>query len=249
MQEGSMSQDQRGEALVVSRRHFFAAIAAGGLSAGAVALGANPLLAAAQQPAGGGIGGIVPDDRQQGVDSTNEGAANRPMNENAYLPVRRPPKPGAVPRLSSADRDGLEHQIHCMCGCSLDVYTCRTTDFSCGISPAMHADVIGLVEGGYSADEIIAAFRETYGERVLMSPAKEGFNWAGYVAPFAALGTGAVVVAALIRKWGHRAQLAAASAAPAHAASGGASVAMPGVDATPEELARLEAAIRRGEDA
>ena len=134
----------------------------------------------------------------------------------------------------------IEQRIACRCGCTLDVYTCRTTDFSCGVSPAMHADVIGLVEGGHSADEIIAAFRETYGERVLMSPVKEGFNWAGYVAPFAALGAGAIVVATLIRRWGHRAA-AVAAAAPAV----GRAPVVAGVDATPEELARIDAAVRR----
>jgi len=223
--------------LVVSRRHFLAALAAGGATTAAVALGAS---AAAAQQSGGGT--PVPEEpAAQGAEpATNQGAANVPMNETAYLPVRRPPKSGATPRLSTADRDALEHQIHCMCGCSLDVYTCRTTDFSCGVSPAMHADVIGLVEGGHSADEIIAAFRETYGERVLMAPVKEGFNWAGYVAPFAALGAGAVVVATLIRRWGHRAASAAA-AAPARADR---APVVAGVDATAEELARLDAAVR-----
>lgn len=227
-----------GDALVVSRRHFLAALGAGAAAAGVVSLGVRPL--AAQQP---GAGGLVPEEpAAQGADSSaNQGAANMPMNETAYRPVRRAPKPGAAPRLSAAERDALEHQIHCMCGCSLDVYTCRTTDFSCGVSPAMHTDVMGLVEGGYSADEIIAAFRDTYGERVLMAPVKEGFNWAGYVAPFAALGTGAVVVAALIRRWGHRAAVAAASAPPS---TGTATPGVPGVDATPEELARLDAAVR-----
>ena len=105
----------------------------------------------------------------------------------------------------------------------------------------MHTDVMGLVEGGYSADEIIAAFRDTYGERVLMAPVKEGFNWAGYVAPFAALGTGAVVVAGLIRRWGHRAARTAASAPPS---TGTAAPGAPGAHATPEELARLDAAVR-----
>jgi cytochrome c-type biogenesis protein CcmH len=220
--------------LALSRRHFLAALAAGGATTVATALGADAL--AAQQSATP----IPEEPAAQGAEgATNQGAANVPMNETAYLPVRRPPKPGATPRLSAADRDALEHQIHCMCGCSLDVYTCRTTDFSCGVSPAMHTDVIGLVEGGHSADEIIAAFRETYGERVLMSPVKEGFNWAGYVAPFAALGTGAVVVAALIRRWGHRAA-AVAAAAPAV----GRAPVVSGVDATPEELARLDAAVR-----
>ena len=104
----------------------------------------------------------------------------------------------------------------------------------------MHRDVMALVEGGYSADEIIAAFRGAYGEKVLMAPVKEGFNWAGYVAPFAALGTGGVVVAALIRRWGRRAQAVAAADARA---------ARPlQVDATAEELARIQAAVRGEEE-
>jgi cytochrome c-type biogenesis protein CcmH len=105
----------------------------------------------------------------------------------------------------------------------------------CGFSPAMHQDVIALVNGGHSGDEILAAFERVYGEQVLMSPKKEGFNWAGYLAPFAALGTGAVVVAGMLRRWGRRADAAAAAA---HAA------ATPVVGASADELARLDAAVR-----
>ena len=138
-------------------------------------------------------------------------ASNVVMDESVVRPVRRPAKPNARPLLDRQQRDDLEHRLKCQCGCTLDVYTCRTTDFSCGVSPAMHADVNRLVAGGYSADEIIAAFVDTYGERVLMAPTKQGFNWAGYIAPFAAIGTAAVVVAALLRRWQAR---AAAHAAP-----------------------------------
>jgi cytochrome c-type biogenesis protein CcmH len=118
----------------------------------------------------------------------------------------------------------------------LDIYTCRTTDFSCGLSPAMHRDVMSLVEGGYSADEILAAFRDSYGEKALMSPVKEGFNWAGYATPFVAIGAGGAVVAALIRKWGR----AAAESRPASAND----VRPLQVDATSDELARIAAAVR-----
>ena len=93
--------------------------------------------------------------------------------------------------MTPMQRDALEHQIRCQCGCTLDVYTCRTTDFSCQVSPAMHRDIMALVEGGYSAQEILDAFVDTYGERALMAPKKEGFNWAGYLVPFGALAAGA----------------------------------------------------------
>jgi cytochrome c-type biogenesis protein CcmH len=159
---------------------------------------------------------------------------NGPMlaaNE-VYRPVTLPSKPGAQPSMTDAQRDDLEHQIHCQCGCNLDVYTCRTTDFSCSVSPAMHTDVMGLVAGGHTAPEILAAFRSVYGEKVLMAPLRSGFNIVGYTMPFIALGTGAVVVAALIRRWKSRAPIVAA-------------VRPDLVDATAGELAELDAAVRR----
>lgn len=138
--------------------------------------------------------------------------------------------------MTNDERDALEHAIRCQCGCTLDVYTCRTTDFSCQVSPAMHRDVMALVEGGYSAPEIIDAFVDTYGERVLMAPKKEGFNWAGYIVPFAALGGGAIAVAAVLKGMHARSEQVAASRRGA---------AMPPGSASADELARLEAAIRR----
>src|SRR6266496_3992856 len=104
----------------------------------------------------------------------------------------------------------IEKRLKCQCGCNLDIYTCRTTDFACSVSPAMHADVMGLVAGGHTAQEILAAFKTVYGEKVLMAPQKSGFNLVGYTMPFVALGAGAVIVASLLRRWKSRAQTVAA---------------------------------------
>ena len=158
---------------------------------------------------------------------------NGPMASTGevYRPVTLAPKANAQPSMTDAQRDELEHQIHCQCGCNLDVYTCRTTDFACSVSPAMHSDVMGLVAGGHSAPEILAAFKSVYGEKVLMAPVRSGFNLLGYTVPFIALGTGAVVVAALMRRWK---RTAVASTVPASH-----------VDATEGELAALDAAVRQ----
>jgi len=99
--------------------------------------------------------------------------------------------PGAAgrPRDPSTARDNdpfiytVEHRIKCQCGCNLDVYTCRTTDFTCTFSPALHKEVLALHDEGKDADEIVAAFVAKYGEKILMAPPKEGFNWAGYLFP------------------------------------------------------------------
>lgn len=113
----------------------------------------------------------------------------------------------------------------------MDVYTCRTTDFSCQVSPAMHRDILALVQGGYTAQEILDSFVNVYGDRVLMSPPKVGFNILGYVVPSILLALGAVALAVLIRRW--KRAPPPVGAAPRVALEG-----------TPDEMARLDAAIR-----
>ena len=168
-----------------------------------------------------------------GLDSSNLFA----MDQSASRPVRLPPKPGSRVVVSAAERDALEHRIRCQCGCTLDVYTCRTTDFSCQVSPSMHRDVMGLVAGGYTAQEILDAFVGVYGERVLMAPPAAGFNLLGWVAPFAVLGGGTVLVVSLLRRWRRQASVAPLAAPQTSRPT----------DATDDELARLEAAVRDDE--
>jgi len=155
------------------------------------------------------------------------------MEGDGYIPVRRLPRPAAAKRLTPLERDAVERMISCPCPCTLDVFTCRTS-MPCGFSPRLHADVVQLANGGYSADEILAAFEQAYGEKILMAPHKQGFNWVGWLAPFAAVGGGAVLAGALIRSWGRR------------AADRRTTPAVP-IEASEDEMARLEAAIRGDE--
>jgi len=168
-----------------------------------------------------------------GLDSSNLFA----MDQSASRPVRLPPKPGSRVVVSAAERDALEHRIRCQCGCTLDVYTCRTTDFSCQVSPSMHRDVMGLVAGGYTSQETLDAFVGVYGERVLMAPPAAGFNLLGWIAPFAVLGGGTVLVVSLLRRWRRQASVAPLAAPQTSRPT----------DATDDELARLEAAVRDDE--
>ena len=159
------------------------------------------------------------------------------MNQGAARTVVRPPKPGVKPHVSNDERDQLEKKLRCQCGCTLDVYTCRTTDFACEVSPAMHRDVIALVEGGYGPQEIIDAFVDSYGEKVLMAPTKRGFNIVGWTMPFGALVAGGGVLAVLIRRWHRRSTIGMLDRGAGRAA-------IAGGDATADELARVEAAVR-----
>ncbi len=125
---------------------------------------------------------------------------------------------------------GLEGKLRCTCGCNLDVYTCRTTDFTCGVSPALHREIVDMVEGGMTGEEILEAFVAQHGETVLMAPKKQGFNLAAYFVPGAAIiAAGSVLAWALSRRSGREAALAPTGGADLPA------------DVTPEERAKLAA--------
>ncbi len=155
-----------------------------------------------------GVGGIAAALAVRGL-----GAQQAPntanMNQDAYRSVLLPTKPDATPKLDNLQRDELEKQLKCQCTCVLNVFTCRTTDFSCGVSPAMHRDVMRLVAGGYDAEEIKKAFVDVYGEVALTAPVKEGFNWVGYFAPSIVLATGGVILTMMLRRWSTSAKVAA----------------------------------------
>jgi cytochrome c-type biogenesis protein CcmH len=128
----------------------------------------------------------------------------------------------------------IEGKIRCTCGCNLSVYTCRTTDFTCTTSPAMHQRVIELVEQGKSAQQILDAFVAEYGESVLMAPPRKGFNILGYVVPGILITlVGGALAWIMVRKT--RVRLAeAGGAAPA-----------PESSLPPNEAARLKAEMEK----
>ena len=143
-------------------------------------------------------------------------------------------------RAPTADGDNdpaiqaIEKKLLCTCGCTLDVYTCRTTDFSCTYSPALHREVVALYDEGRTAQEILDTFVAKYGEKALMAPEPEGFNLAGYLLPGVVVtGLGAMLAWVLTRR-----TAVAATEAPTPHIHG----------ATPEELAELERALAEDGD-
>jgi cytochrome c-type biogenesis protein CcmH len=150
--------------------------------------------------------------------------------------VGRPRVP-TDPEENAAEIQAIELRLACNCGCTLDVFTCRTTDFSCTYSPKLHREVLALRNEGKSAQQVIDAFVEKYGEKALMAPKPKGFNLAGYLVPGAAIATAGAALVLLISR--RRAALASP-------AGGGASV--PPVEASADELIRLQQALDEVED-
>ncbi|HEY7684816.1 MAG TPA: cytochrome c-type biogenesis protein CcmH [Gemmatimonadales bacterium] len=114
----------------------------------------------------------------------------------------------------------IEKQLKCTCGCSLDVYTCRTTDFTCTVSPQMHQQVLTLAAAGSSADAIIAEFVREHGVVILMAPPKRGFNLAGYFFPSLVILIAGALLVLVMRRWVRRSPPAPLSAEPADATPG-----------------------------
>ncbi len=138
--------------------------------------------------------------------------------------------------VNAADNDAaiqaIEKQLHCTCGCNLDVYTCRTTDFTCTVSPAMHQHVVGLAERGMTGQQIIDQFVREHGVAILMAPPKHGFNLAGYFVPSVLIVVAGLVLTLVLRRW---ARTAAPERVPARPAPAG----------TSEELERLRGELDR----
>jgi cytochrome c-type biogenesis protein CcmH/NrfF len=139
--------------------------------------------------------------------------------------------------VTAADNDAaiqaIEKQLHCTCGCNLDVYTCRTTDFTCTVSPAMHQHVIVLAQQGMTGPQIIDRFVREHGVAILMAPPKRGFNLVGYFVPSLLIVAAGVVLTLVLRRWTRAAPPHAVPARPVAAAG------------TPEELERLRGELDR----
>jgi len=139
--------------------------------------------------------------------------------------------------ITAADNDAaiqaIEKQIHCTCGCNQDVYTCRTTDFTCTTSPAMHRHVVALAQAGRTGPEILAEFVQEHGVAILMAPPKRGVHLTAYVVPPTVLLVAAGLLTLLLRRWTRAAALPAGTDRSAEP------------PASPEELERLRRALDR----
>jgi cytochrome c-type biogenesis protein CcmH len=65
----------------------------------------------------------------------------------------------------------------------------------------MKAEVAKMLDEGKSQEEILAAFADKYGTRVLSAPPVSGFNLSAWIMPFVALAIGVLAVAYVARRW------------------------------------------------
>jgi cytochrome c-type biogenesis protein CcmH len=151
--------------------------------------------------------------------------------------VGRPRSPTDV-RENDAQIQAIEQKLACNCGCTLDVFTCRTTDFSCTYSPKLHREVLALRDQGKTAQQILDAFVAKYGEQALMAPKpRGGFNLAGYLLPGALVAAGGAGLLLYVGRRKAAVSSAERARAPESTPAG-----------SPEELERLRRELAQIED-
>ena len=175
-----------------------------------------------------------------------QGAAQRPAAADTSA-ADRLYRPDVVQQRAAAtamDNDPvvkeLEQRLKCTCGCNLDIYVCRTTDFTCTYAPELHKEVVALRAGGNDPDAVVAAFVAKYGEQILMAPPPQGFNLAGYLVPGAVVALAGSILAAVLLKRGRRIS-AQSEAVPVRSTA-------PSHEPTSEDRERLSRALSRVQD-
>jgi cytochrome c-type biogenesis protein CcmH/NrfF len=142
-------------------------------------------------------------------------------------------------RENDAEIQAIEQRLACNCGCTQDVFTCRTTDFSCTYSPKLHQEVLVLRDEGKTAQQILDAFVAQYGEKALMAPKPRGLlNLTGYLLPGALIAAAAGGLLVFIGK--RKTAVAAAAHRSVEPTATG--------TASPDELERLRRALAEVED-
>lgn len=93
----------------------------------------------------------------------------------------------------------ISKQLICQCGCTLVLANC--THSECMSRDTMTTLIEQKLAQGQSEEEIIQSFVAQYGEQVLASPPKRGFNLVAWILPFAAILGGGGIIYIALKKW------------------------------------------------
>lgn len=111
----------------------------------------------------------------------------------------------------------VEESLTCQCGCGLTVHSCN--HLQCGSALPLRDEIREQLALGLDKAAILSHFSEKYGEKILSSPTKSGFNLVAWVTPFLLVAAGGLMVVFTVRRWGTRRAAAAPAPAPAPSAA------------------------------
>lgn len=92
-------------------------------------------------------------------------------------------------------------------------YTQTVRDHNSEASDQVKAEIRTMISRGSGEGEIIDAFVDRYGDKILAAPAPRGFNLTAYILPTAAVLVAAVVVFLVAARWRRREDLTPATVA------------------------------------
>ncbi len=113
-------------------------------------------------------------------------------------------------RASAVAVSDISKQLICQCGCTLVLLNCSHVE--CGSREPITTVIAEKTAQGQSVEQIKQFFVTQYGEQVLASPPKRGFNLTAWIAPFAAIILGGGVIYAALRTWVGRSRSSVVSA-------------------------------------
>ncbi|MAF85181.1 MAG: hypothetical protein CL875_01640 [Dehalococcoidales bacterium] len=105
-------------------------------------------------------------------------------------------------RADATTVSGISGDLVCQCGCMMVLSNCSHA--GCAVREAMTTLIAQKIDGGQSKEQIIQSFVAQYGEQVLASPPKRGFNLTAWILPFAAILGGGGVIYVALKKWVRR---------------------------------------------
>ncbi len=119
----------------------------------------------------------------------------------------------AAPFALAADRERIKEitsNMICMCGCNQLLGACN--HLNCPTRGPMTDEVAKMLDEGKTQEQILPAFADKYGLRVLAAPPASGFNLSAWIMPFVALAIGFIAVGYVARRWKSRSPEQAAEA-------------------------------------
>ncbi|MCJ7501427.1 cytochrome c-type biogenesis protein CcmH [bacterium] len=96
----------------------------------------------------------------------------------------------------SATLSEIETEFMCDCGCGDMLVNC-----TCERSDEMRGLISQMNNQGQSKTQIVANFVSQFGEVILSSPPRKGFNLVAYGVPMTGFFFGAIVAVTLARRW------------------------------------------------
>ena len=96
----------------------------------------------------------------------------------------------------------MSEELICQCGCSLVLGSC--THAECSSRDMMTTSIEEKLAQGQPEEQIIQFFVTQYGEQVLSSPTKQGFNLVVWILPFSVILGGGGIIYFALRAWVRR---------------------------------------------